>query len=444
MTGMTIAIDAMTEIYRAALGAKSIGTLTDPSGKPTIHINVILANVLEFQRQGVNQIWVFDHNQDPNKDFHNPLKLNELAKRQKRKTTALDKIQSLKDLQTSDPLFSDDEDEDEVNESKDVDASAQSIEPAESTQPTQPVENKLVPPEEPPAIDEIVFTPAEVTKMKSMSAKDKMKFRLAKHVKLTEDYEEAVKAYNEEFYKIKPQDKINALEKQSFSATKDMINDVKLILNCLNIKWIEAPAGFEGEAIASWLNATSIADAVFSGDTDPIAYGATTLFRRNPRDKKIYEYTLEAILKQMNEETAIEDPDVDDFRRAAIALGTDVAEKTPGVGEKTILKKLHTIELTESQEKAMEEFKKVPDESSVVINNNDKQPFVDCFKDQLIEWLVVERGFNKSRITASFDKPVKSIKSKPAKSAKSTKPTKLVKPAKPDTVIKRKSMIKKE
>ena len=34
------------------------------------------------------------------------------------------------------------------------------------------------PPEEPPAIDEIVFTPAEVTKMKSMSAKDKMKFSM--------------------------------------------------------------------------------------------------------------------------------------------------------------------------------------------------------------------------------------------------------------------------
>ena len=54
-----IAIDAMTEIWRASLGA--MNKLTDANGNPTIHINVILAIILDLQKNNIKQIWVLKH-----------------------------------------------------------------------------------------------------------------------------------------------------------------------------------------------------------------------------------------------------------------------------------------------------------------------------------------------------------------------------------------------
>lgn len=445
----TIAIDAMTEIYRAALGAKTVSTLTDPSGKPTIHISVILANVLEFYRQGIGQIWVFDHNQDPNKDFHNPMKIDELAKRQKRKTEAQEKITSLAQLQDEGPMFSDDEDDandlgsdttnlgidGHNNISNNTNRNTTNVNTTDlltsinnnTRAITAHPEVKLEEPVMPPDIDVMELTPADINNMKYMNARDKSRYKLNLHTKLMEEYEAALIKYNESYYSINKQttqDRINSLEKQTFSASKEMINDVKLILNCLNISYVEAPAGFEGEAIASYLNATGLADAVFSGDTDPIAYGANTLLRRNPRDKKIYEYTLSAILKQIEDENPnIESPTIADFRKAAIALGTDAAEKTPGIGEKTVLKKLHTITLTAKQLEAMKEFEKIPNANDVIINNSDKTPFVDSHKNNLIDWLVNERGFTRSRILTQFNKPTALETKTKKKLTVKTKPT---------------------
>jgi hypothetical protein len=377
--GRTLAIDAMTEIYRAALGAKSITTLTDSSGKPTLHISVILSNVLEFHRNNVGQIWIFDHNQNPNDDFHNPAKLGELLKRKKRKDVAASEMKTLKDFQQQAPMFSDDE-EDEEKESanqKDKSAELEELEDAE--------------------LDELIAD-AKAPSSSNVS------------------------------------DRISSLEKRTFSANTEMINDVKLILTCLGIRYMEAPAGFEGEELASYLTKVGMTDAVYSGDTDPIAYGATILLRRNPRDKKIYEYTQEDILKQIAENSQVEEPDLSDIRKVAIALGTDLSEKTPGIGPKTVLKKLHTLKLTKKQKEVIKEFEKVPDETSLVVHNDGQTPLgPECRKDELITWLVDEKAFNRTRLLAQFDKkaaPPKKTVAKPA--AKKT----VAKPAAKKTVAK--------
>ena len=59
--GKTVAIDAMTELYRASLGAKSVKLLTDREGNPTLHLTVILANIIAAQAAGVKLLWCFDH-----------------------------------------------------------------------------------------------------------------------------------------------------------------------------------------------------------------------------------------------------------------------------------------------------------------------------------------------------------------------------------------------
>jgi hypothetical protein len=315
LKNMTLAIDAMTELYRASLGAKTIDLLTDDEGNPTLFISVLISNILEFHKNNVNQIWVFDYDQDPDKSFHNPAKLDELIKRKQKKQLAKEKINKLKE----DPLFSDDEED--------------------ST--------------------DVIDSTSEV-----------------KETKLVEE----------------KQDKINSLEKQLFSVNKNIINEVKLILNCLNIKWVDAPHGFEGECIASYLNIVGIADAVYSSDTDPVAFGAKKLLRKNPKDKKIYEYTQDNILEQIQNINSDHYPDIYDIRKISVILGTDVCDKTAGIGSKTVIKKYRNIKLTKKQEQAIEFFETHPT-TPLYINNENKQPFININLDELLLWLVNIKKF---------------------------------------------------
>jgi len=60
LRNQAVAIDAMIEIYRSLLGISQQNMLIDSKGKPTIHLSVISALVLNLFKAGVNQIWVFD------------------------------------------------------------------------------------------------------------------------------------------------------------------------------------------------------------------------------------------------------------------------------------------------------------------------------------------------------------------------------------------------
>lgn len=100
ISGKTIAIDASLELYRANLGMRRVTQLTDHMGRPTGYISVILSNIIAYARNNTKQIWVFDNNGT------NPLKADELTKRQQAKIQAEQKLQ---DIQQTDILFSDDD-----------------------------------------------------------------------------------------------------------------------------------------------------------------------------------------------------------------------------------------------------------------------------------------------------------------------------------------------
>ncbi len=457
MRGKTIAIDAMTEMYRAALGAKQTNVLTDASGKPTLHISVVLANILNFRKNNVTQIWVFDHEQDPNSDFHNPMKIGELAKRKKRKESALDKIKSLKDVIDDTPMFSDDEGDmaNTGDTSKDAMVNTGVIPKTDedttidNTDDLSELINKnRLRAKDIKSIDlDTVHTDANMPKAYEVSAEEtammadwhprkRATYILAKQF-------EAKQKINEFLEKKKKPANIHSLEKQAFSLPIEMIHDVKLILNFLKIKYIEAPQGFEGEAIASYLNEIGQVDAVYSGDTDPIAYGAKVMWRRNPRDKEIYEYTIEDILTQIS--TANENipkPKFDDFLRAAMSLGTDACEKSPGIGAKTVLKKLHNIKLNAAQTKALGEFKKRPNPEQISYYNNTTTPFVECDIDGLINWLVNDRSFNRTRITVQIQKGLNVDEKTITKKTTTDKPKPIVKSSSKSTTDKPKPIVK--
>ena len=93
---LTGALDASVILYQSCLGMSTIKGLTDSSGTPTLHINVIIARVLNFIKSSVGQVWVFDYHEA---NYTSPDKEIELAKRRKRKADAKKKIAALKKKQ---------------------------------------------------------------------------------------------------------------------------------------------------------------------------------------------------------------------------------------------------------------------------------------------------------------------------------------------------------
>jgi hypothetical protein len=91
--GKTFIVDAMVEIYRAALGMKNVKGLTDKNGNPTLHISVILSNIIKMRQHEITQIWVFDY--DANGQCHNLEKKKELEKRRIKREKATHEISTL-------------------------------------------------------------------------------------------------------------------------------------------------------------------------------------------------------------------------------------------------------------------------------------------------------------------------------------------------------------
>ena len=323
----TISIDASVELYRSSLGMKNINTLTDKNGNSTIFINVILSNIIRYEKNKINQIWVFDFdpNKSINKEFHNPLKIDELLKRKEKKEKAIKEIKMLKEKSEEDELFSDDDDDEE-----------------------------------------------EENKQSNI-------------------------------------DKIHVQEKRCFSINKYMINDLKFILNCLDICWIEAPETYESEHICGCLTQdlyNNMADLVLSTDMDSLIYGAKSVIKKNTRDKKYYLYDLNTILVK-------NDLTIDDLRKISIILGCDFSPKTPRIGPKTVLKKFKDIELTEKQQDAFKHFScECPSINNLDWHNkiSEIEPYKNLEKiNILLDWLEKEKSFNRNRIKKQFAKIIPNL-----------------------------------
>lgn len=342
--GKNVVIDASMEIYRAALGMKTINALTDSTGKPTAHINTILLGViLKLKSVNANQYWVFDYNthSEDGIENHNPLKQLELEKRRLKKTIAKDNIKQLteqldKKTRIKDELFSEDEDEDDT-ENKHEDNMGQKI--------------------------------------------------ITSHDDI--------------------QSQIDKQQKVAFSLKSFYIEDIKFILDMLDITWIECPPGFDAEQIAAFSTINNdifgvTMDYVLSQDMDSLVFGAKILIKRDLKKKKLYKYELTRILKDYN-------ITYDALIKISLILGTDFAEKTPKIGPKTVLKKYNDVTLSDSQKQAYDfNFKRrltKSELSTITIMNKNNTPFSDKEKYmKLIDWITIIKGFNRDRIMKQFNK----------------------------------------
>ena len=343
--GKHLAIDAMTEIYRAALGAKSVTTLTDADGNPTLHINTIISNLIQMQSLSIKQLWVFDNEHAD----HDTYKAEELKKRRERRADAKAQL---------DTIITETTIGQQVNESNKTDRHKGNI-----------IIDQ----------DEVLIEEFDQTEQ------------------LTDD-----KNYEIEHKKQTTIDKKQALEKRIFTVDNKLIKEIMFIFDCLAIHYTVAPKGFQAEQIAAYLSDTNQVDAVYSSDADAIPFGAKVLIRRNPRDKKLYLYTRRSILDQIKQVTGAK-ATLTTLRTICCMMENDFSSKTPGVGPKTILNKFSNIELTDEQKKAFEKFSQEPD-ADITVHNMKKKPFVNANFNKLLNWLVEEKGFSRDRMVKQFAK----------------------------------------
>ena len=67
LKNLTGAFDASVILFQCCLGMPSVNGLTDSSGNPTLHINVIISRVINFIKNSTGQVWVFDFHDQPNR-----------------------------------------------------------------------------------------------------------------------------------------------------------------------------------------------------------------------------------------------------------------------------------------------------------------------------------------------------------------------------------------
>ena len=134
------------------------------------------------------------------------------------------------------------------------------------------------------------------------------------------------------------------LERASLRVTREMINDVKTLLNLMGISYIHPEVG-EGEAYASELCRMGVVDYVLTEDMDSLVYGCPKLIR-NCVDKtvkrkgvvSIFDYDSIILKLGFNH---------DKFIEFCILCGCDYCNPVPKIGNITALKlfqKHETIE----------------------------------------------------------------------------------------------------
>jgi 5'-3' exonuclease len=174
-TRVNLLMDASHEIYKAALGTKTIQSMTDKSGKSTVHLCLLLNKLSNISKNNMTPTFVFDNPISPEE------KREENDIRKDKRETAQKTIERLREATNLDPDM----------------------------------------------------------------------FAL----------------------------KVSKLEKQGFSINESHVADAKKILKHTGHTYYTAPQGYEAEHVASFLCNNGFGDAVWSGDSDCMAFGAPIMVR---------------------------------------------------------------------------------------------------------------------------------------------------------------------
>lgn len=199
-------------------------------------------------------------------------------------------------------------------------------------------------------------------------------------------------------------------EKRKIKIENCHIEDCKKLLQLMGIPFVTAPS--EAEAYCAFLCRNKCVSAVATEDMAALCFGTPILLRNmnvsQAKKLDIHEYNLESILKHLS-------LTMDSFIDLCILLGCDYCETLRGIGPKRaydFIKKHGSIEqilaneVVEIPEKfdfesARAIFKELPE---IGIKQNFQIEYENIDKKAIIQFMVVEKGFDELRVSNGVDK----------------------------------------
>ena len=179
------------------------------------------------------------------------------------------------------------------------------------------------------------------------------------------------------------------LQKRTFTLSKRVLDDAQKLLDLLGITWIVAPQNSEAEQLGAALTVAGKIDSFITGDSDALAFGATSIIRRN--ESKLEEFELAQILEKY-ELTR------EEFVHACCVAGNDFAPKTPKIGKKTLLTaRGRAVVLTDEQRDAYNYFMSECDLNAIETHKSAPD------YEGAIRWLVGEKNFSEKRVRKCID-----------------------------------------
>jgi flap endonuclease-1 len=201
---------------------------------------------------------------------------------------------------------------------------------------------------------------------------------------------------------------IDKINKRTVRVTKEHNEEAKRLLRLMGIPVVEAPC--EAEAQCSELAKGGKVFAVASEDMDTLAFSTPILLKRLTDSKhNTVEIKIDKVLKGLG-------LSYDQFVDLCILCGCDYCGSIPGVGPKTalkLIKKHGDIEtVVKNSKKPVDEdfIKKLGEvrtlfKNPVVKKSEDVEiKFTKPDKEGLINFLVVEKGFNIERVNKILDR----------------------------------------
>ena len=202
--------------------------------------------------------------------------------------------------------------------------------------------------------------------------------------------------------------------------TDKMVEDSKKLLSYLGIPYIEAPS--DGESAASYLTRRDMAFAAASQDYDSILFGAKKLVRnlaisgkRRVPNRNTYVDVEPEILEheKVLHETGLTHEQLVDV---GILIGTDFNPGGfPGIGPKTAIKLIKENGRLEEIDKIKSLLSQVPYKEIRNIFLNPEVPKVDKIelgevnRQEVLDFLCVNKSFSTDRVSSTLDKLQKSI-----------------------------------
>eukprot|EP00479_Gromia_sphaerica_P011385 TRINITY_DN559_c0_g1_i1.p1 TRINITY_DN559_c0_g1~~TRINITY_DN559_c0_g1_i1.p1 ORF type:complete len:310 (-),score=82.74 TRINITY_DN559_c0_g1_i1:142-1071(-) len=211
-------------------------------------------------------------------------------------------------------------------------------------------------------------------------------------------------------------DNIDKYERRLVRVTKEHCNDVKVLLRLMGIPVVDAPG--EAEAQCATMCKAGLVYATATEDMDALTFGTPVLVRHMmtsaARKEPIHEYNLEVALQDLG-------ISMEQFRDICILCGCDYTTSIRGIGQHRaldLIKKHKTIEnllknidkkrFIVSEEFLYEEARGLFENPNVDDCSEMKLEWTEPKEEELIKYMVDEKGFSIERVQSGIARLKKS------------------------------------